>query len=77
MDRLQTLFKICYTINSERQYKALFNLADTNLISINVFEINESKNLKGIHINESDHQAVLDAIDVLKEYLKPVKKCSA
>lgn len=36
--------------------------------------MNENKNLKNVHINESDHQAVLDAIEVLKEFLKPFEK---
>ncbi|WP_177764061.1 hypothetical protein [Flavobacterium sp. I3-2] len=77
MDRLQTLFKICYIINSEGQYKTLFNLADTNFISIYISELDENNNLKGICINQGDNQAVLDGIEILKKYLKPVKPCSA
>ena len=77
MDRLQTLFKICYLINSEGQFKTLFNLADTNFISIYISELDENRNLKNISINQGDQKAVYGGIETLKKYLKPVKPCSA
>jgi len=77
MNRLETLFRICYLINSEGQYKTLFNLADTNFISIYISELDENNNLKGICINQGDAQAVLNAIDKLKTFLKNPNKQSA
>ena len=77
MNRLETLFRICYLINSEGQYKTLFNLADTNFISIYISELDENRNLKSICVNQGDQKAVYDGIETLKKYLKPVKPCSS
>lgn len=77
MNRLETLFRICYLINSEGQFKTLFNLADTNFISIYISEFDKNRNLKNICVNQGDQKAVYDGVETLKKYLNPIGKCSA